>query len=212
MSNEILENRIIECARQQFIKKGYECTSMSDIAALAGINRPTLHYYFRTKEKMFQAVFGDIIKTLIPQIQNLLTNEQPFLDKLSHLLDMYINLFTQNPEIPYFILNEIQRDSEHLISVVLALHMDQYAKLIQQNILAEMKAKKLRTVKLQFIAMTFYSLLTCPFLTQKLLKLLLYKDPEKYAEFLQDWKRHILSQMEALLSPQKATDSVGEQS
>ncbi len=210
MSNETLENRIIEAARQQFIKKGYECTSMSDIAALAGINRPTLHYYFRTKEKMFQAVFGDILKTLIPQIQNILTNEQPFLDKLSILLDMYFSLFTQNPEIPYFILNEIQRDPEHLVSVALALHIDQYAQIIQQNIQAEMKAKKLRTVELQFIAMTFYSLLICPFLIQKLLKLLLYKDPEKYAEFLQNWKRHILSQMGALLSPQETADSLGK--
>lgn len=210
MSNETLENRIIEAARQQFIKKGYECTSMSDIAALAGINRPTLHYYFRTKEKMFQAVFGDILKTLIPQIQNILTNEQPFLDKLSILLDMYFSLFTQNPEIPYFILNEIQRDPEHLVSVALGLHIDEYAQIIQQNIQAEMKAKKLRTVELQFIAMTFYSLLICPFLTQKLLKLLLYKDPEKYAEFLQNWKRHILSQMGALLSPQETADSLGK--
>lgn len=54
---ENIESRIIEAAKQEFIKKGFEQTSMSDIAAVVGINRPTLHYYFRTKDKMFQAVF-----------------------------------------------------------------------------------------------------------------------------------------------------------
>ena len=53
---ENIESRIIEAAKQEFIKKGFEQTSMSDIAAVVGINRPTLHYYFRTKDKMFQAV------------------------------------------------------------------------------------------------------------------------------------------------------------
>ena len=44
---ENIESRIIEAAKQEFIKKGFEQTSMSDIAAVVGINRPTLHYYFK---------------------------------------------------------------------------------------------------------------------------------------------------------------------
>lgn len=44
-----LERQIIETAQQLFIEKGFAGTSMSDIAATVGINRPTLHYYFRTK-------------------------------------------------------------------------------------------------------------------------------------------------------------------
>ena len=199
MSNDTLENKIIETARQQFIKKGYECTSMSDIAALAGINRPTLHYYFRTKEKMFQAVFGDIIKTLIPQIQSICANELPFLDKLALLLDEYINLFTQNPDIPYFLLNEIQRDTEHLLAVASALHIDQYIKILQQNVLEEMEAKKIRKIEPQFIVLTFYSLVTGPFLSKNLIKLLFFEDQGQYIEFLQKWKQHILSQMRAML-------------
>ena len=41
---ENIESRIIEAAKQEFIKKGFEQTSMSDIAAVVGINRPTRHY------------------------------------------------------------------------------------------------------------------------------------------------------------------------
>ena len=56
-----LEQQIIKTAQQLFIEKGFVETSMSDIAATVGINRPTLHYYFRTKDKMFKAVFGSIV-------------------------------------------------------------------------------------------------------------------------------------------------------
>ena len=48
--NNELEYQIIETAKQLFIEKGFVETSMSDIAAKVGINRPTLHYYFRTKD------------------------------------------------------------------------------------------------------------------------------------------------------------------
>ena len=51
--NNHLEQRIIETAQQLFIEKGFTETSMSDIAHTVGINRTTLHYYFRTKDKMF---------------------------------------------------------------------------------------------------------------------------------------------------------------
>ncbi|MCD8079789.1 MAG: TetR/AcrR family transcriptional regulator [Bacteroides sp.] len=45
------EEKIIEVARRLFVENGYQKTHMSAIAAAAGINRPTLHYYYRTKEK-----------------------------------------------------------------------------------------------------------------------------------------------------------------
>lgn len=77
MSNHNMEETIINVARAEFVKHGYECTSMSEIAARAGINRPTLHYYFRTKEKMFQAVFGSIVETFLPCMQSLIESDLP---------------------------------------------------------------------------------------------------------------------------------------
>lgn len=66
-NNEDVEKKIVEAAKELFIENGFAETSMSDIAAKVGINRPVLHYYFRTKDKMFQAVFGNIILSLFPE-------------------------------------------------------------------------------------------------------------------------------------------------
>ncbi len=60
--NNELEYQIIETAKQLFIEKGFVETSMSDIAAKVGINRPTLHYYFRTKDRMFQEMEAGRLK------------------------------------------------------------------------------------------------------------------------------------------------------
>lgn len=66
-NNEDLEKKIIEAAKELFIENGFAETSMSDIAAKVGINRPALHYYFRTKDKMFQAVFVTSYFLLFPK-------------------------------------------------------------------------------------------------------------------------------------------------
>ena len=79
---ENIESRIIEAAKQEFIKKGFEQTSMSDIAAVVGINRPTLHYYFRTKDKMFQAVFAPDRCKILPHIDTIFSDSAPFSEKL----------------------------------------------------------------------------------------------------------------------------------
>ena len=52
---------MIDSARRLFIEKGFEDTTMCDIAELAGVNRSTLHYYFPNKDVMFKAVFSSIL-------------------------------------------------------------------------------------------------------------------------------------------------------
>ena len=116
-----IENKIIETAQQLFVKNGFTDTNMSDIAAAVGINRPTLHYYFRTKDKMFQAVFGNIILSLAPEIQGIMVQDKPISERIGRVVDAYFKIFTDNPSLPIFIVREIERDMPHLISTACAL-------------------------------------------------------------------------------------------
>ena len=68
-----MEQKIIQAAKETFLKKGYKETNMSDIAAAVGLTRPAMHYYFRTKERLFQTVFGDILESFLPKIKGLST-------------------------------------------------------------------------------------------------------------------------------------------
>jgi len=59
------EDRIVDAAKTVFINKGMDGARMQEIANEAGINKALLHYYFRTKnklfEKVFSLVFGDVL-------------------------------------------------------------------------------------------------------------------------------------------------------
>ena len=108
-----MENKIIEIAKNVFIEKGYAETSMSEIAAKVGINRPGLHYYFRTKDKMFEAVFGDIIMSIIPKVFDILIQKDKKIGKrVEEIIDTYYKLFLENPKLPMFVIREINRDQQ----------------------------------------------------------------------------------------------------
>ena len=201
-TTENIESRIIEAAKQEFIEKGFEQTSMSDIAAVVGINRPTLHYYFRTKDKMFQAVFASIVSNFLPHIDAIFSKQEPFEKKLGEIIDVYFDIFTANPLLPKFIIGEIHRDVDHLIDTFYILKFDQYLHHIGELLQQEIDRNHLKKVPLQFIFMTFYSQLTFPFLSHNLSKRLFFRDnPEEYTRFLAEWKQHIIAQITRLLYP-----------
>lgn len=195
-----LEQQIIKTAQRLFIEKGFTGTSMSDIAATVGINRPTLHYYFRTKDKMFKAVFGSIVMSLMPKIQMIIRQDIPFMDRLDKVLDAYIELFTENPYLPRFICGEIQRDVNHLINTAKELRLEDTLSQVKDSLLAGMESGKLRKVPVHIVFLTIYSLLSYPFLTKNLIEtLLLENDESAFTRFLQEWKRHIVVQLRSML-------------
>ncbi|WP_455972030.1 TetR/AcrR family transcriptional regulator [Bacteroides congonensis] len=198
-----LERQIIETAQQLFIEKGFAGTSMSDIAATVGINRPTLHYYFRTKDKMFKAVFGSIIISLMPKIHDIIKLDIPFVDRMGMVLDEYIELFTKEPYLPKFICGEIQRDVNHLLEVAKELQFEAALSLVKDTLLAEMEAGKIKKVPLPMAFLTFYSLLTYPFLVRNLITTLFLDNEEDFTSFLQEWKQHIITELTNLLSNDK---------
>lgn len=198
-----LERQIIDTAQQIFIEKGFAGTSMSDIAATVGINRPTLHYYFRTKDKMFKAVFGSIVISLMPKIHDIIKLDIPFVDRMGMVLDEYIELFTKEPYLPKFICGEIQRDVNHLLEAAKELQFEAALTLIKDNLLAEMEAGKIKKIPLPMVFLTFYSLLTYPFLVRNLITTLFLDSEEDFTSFLQKWKQHIITELTNLLSNDK---------
>ncbi len=195
-----MENKIIEIAKNVFIEKGYAETSMSEIAAKVGINRPGLHYYFRTKDKMFEAVFGDIIMSIIPKVFDILIQKDKKIGKrVEEIIDTYYKLFLENPKLPMFVIREINRDANLLINTAEKLHLPERFFGALHYIEEEMKEGKLKQVPIRFIFYNLYSLLSIPFLSQDLTYSLLLDENESFEDMLNDWKPYIVSQMENLL-------------
>lgn len=199
-NNGDMENRIIEAARELFIEKGFTGTSMSEIAAKVGINRPGLHYYFRTKDRMFQAVFGNIVLSFIPQIGDIMQEkDKPVSHMIKEIVDIYYKLFKENPYLPLFIMKEINRDVNYLIATVENLGLKHYLCQVVERIQRDMSEDRMNTVPLRIVFMTFYGLLTVPFLTRNLCSEMFLSEEESFDDMLEIWKSHIVSQMTQLL-------------
>lgn len=200
LENNQLEQQIIAVARQLFVEKGFQETSMSDIAALAHTTRPTLHYYFRTKERMFQAVFGSIVEVLKPRFAEIMQGDIPFPERLERLVEEYLSLFRENPYLPLFICREINRDVHHLIEVARKIGLSDYALSIRRCLEREMEAGRIRRVPIPVVFMTAYSSLVFPFLARRMMEELFFEGRgEAFEACLREWKNYVLANLKALL-------------
>ena len=107
------EQKIIEAADKIFTQKGFAAARTRDIAEEAGINLALLNYYFRSKKKLFELVMYKKLTQFLSVLLPIVDDEKVDLDqKLEILTENYFNLLVENPQLPIFIINEIQTNPD----------------------------------------------------------------------------------------------------
>src|SRR5436190_24232698 len=101
------EELIKNTAREVFMQKGLDGARMQDIADKAGINKALLHYYFRSKDKLFEMIFMEEARKFMPRVATIMLSELTLFEKIEKFVGQYIDTLSQNPLLPIFILNEI---------------------------------------------------------------------------------------------------------
>lgn len=109
------EEQIIAAAKKIFSAKGLAGARMQDIADEAGINKAMLHYYYRSKEKLFEIVFTEALDKLMHRMSNVINANLPLPEKIREIVKNYIEGLTENPHLPLFVLNELQQQPELLV-------------------------------------------------------------------------------------------------
>jgi len=104
---EDTHQKVLQSARSIFIQKGFEGARMQEIADHAGINKGLLHYYFKSKQNLFQAVFKEVLRQFIPKLNHILNGEKDIKGKIKEFVHIYIDLLLENPYLPAFVLSEI---------------------------------------------------------------------------------------------------------
>ncbi len=195
-----MEQKIIEAAKATFLKKGFKDTNMSDIAAEVGLTRPAMHYYFRTKERLFQAVFGDILISFLPKVSGIITSDVPLEEKIGSIADAYLAILKENPQLPMFLMKEAMRDFEGFVQMALGINISQAGNNVFSAIESEMEAGKIKKVPIIEIFYTFYGLVAMPFLTMPIASHIFGK--EQIEELLNErWRTHVVRHMMLLLEP-----------
>jgi AcrR family transcriptional regulator len=109
-NDKLTEEKIFEAATDVFVEKGLDGARMQDIADHAGINKALLHYYFRTKDKLFNAVFEMIAKKIFKKFAPVFDDNLTLEEKIRFFFREHISFLKANPRLPGFLLNEVNRN------------------------------------------------------------------------------------------------------
>lgn len=112
------ERRILAAARAVFVRRGTAGARMQEIAEEAGVNQALLHYYFRSKERLGEAVFREAAGRLFPAVLRVLGSDAPIDDKVEQFVHLYIDTVREHPYIPGYILAELHHHPERVAALV----------------------------------------------------------------------------------------------
>ena len=172
VKTEKTEERILEAARIVFVRKGLAGARMQEIADEAGINKALLHYYFRSKDKLFDRIFMEVFQTISTGIGSFLGENIPFFEKIKKFIDLYVDVLAKNPYLPVFFLSEIQHNPERLQQIIEKDVFHNISGLIMQ-IMNEFNEGKIRPIHPAHLILNTIGMLVLPFAVRPMIAPLL---------------------------------------
>lgn len=184
------EQKILVSARNIFHRKGLSGARMQEIADDAGINKAMLHYYYSSKDKLFDAVFREAVKRIFPEISGLLNIDKPLFEKIRFFSDKYISLLQNNMYLPSFILNEMNQNPAKFkktlskeINIKPGVFVSQIRKGIEDKIIINIDPLQL------FVNMI--SLCVFPFAAKPMIMMTAGFSEKEYSDFIDKRKKEI---------------------
>jgi TetR/AcrR family transcriptional regulator len=188
------EEKIFNAARIIFQKKGFAAARMQEIADEAGINKAMLHYCFKNKEQLFEAVFMKAFKQLAPQINEIFNSNESVFEKISKFTNSYISFVIENPFLPQFIVQEMNNNPEFVERFLNNEHRPDPSILITQ-IEDEIKKGIINPINPKQLLVDIFSMTVFPFAGQMLLKSMIKIDENEFYKLMEERKTHIAKQI-----------------
>lgn len=117
-SNISAEEKIKTAAIKVFLEKGFDATTIRDIAKEADLNCALMNYYFRSKEKLFRSILEEMTQLFFKGIIEIFNQPISLRNKLNKLIDHDFEMFKKNPKLANFVLNELQRNPERFLETL----------------------------------------------------------------------------------------------
>ena len=188
------EEKIFNAARIVFQKKGFAGARMQEIADEAGINKAMLHYCFKNKQLLFEAVFKNAFSQLAPQINAIFSSNMTIFEKIKQFTHSYISFVIVNPFLPPFVIQEMNNNPEFVRSFFKNenspnpyLLIDQIKKEIDLGIIKPMNPKQL--------VLDIFSMTVFPFAAQMMVKGILHLDDAEFNQMMEERKTTIAEQI-----------------
>lgn len=107
------ESRILQAAEEEFLLKGLEGARTSAIAERAGVTHAMLHYYFRTKNMLFERIIEEKMRNAGNIMQAVFVlGDMPLMERVKRGVEQHFDFIAANPNLPRFVIQEIYSHPE----------------------------------------------------------------------------------------------------
>lgn len=188
--NKLTEDKIFESATEVFIEKGMDGARMQDIADRAGINKSLLHYYYRTKDHLFNAVFemiaGQMFKKFAPVFDENISLE----DKIRFFFKEHISFMQKNPRLPAFLLNEFHRNPQKIRKLIQNIEINNLWTTLELQHKEELERYNITKENIPQFMTTIAAMSVFPFAAKPLISSLMGKMGYDFDQYIEERKEY----------------------
>jgi AcrR family transcriptional regulator len=187
------EQRILQAARVVFVRRGSAGARMQEIAEEAGVNQALLHYYFRSKDRLAQAVFRDVAGKMVPSLIAVFGSDSSIEQKVEQFVHLYIDVVRRSPFIPGYIVAELHFNPERLTALASEIAGARPAS-VMQSFLPRLGAQleeqarigAMRSIAPEHFLVNLVALSVFPFVARPVLRIVFGQDDAAFSRFLDE--------------------------
>lgn len=195
---------ILQTARELFIEKGFSGTKTTEIAKRAGINHAMLHYYYATKQNLFNIVYKESVNSIASSFLVLADEETSFTDMIVQTVERHFDFVKENYKIVMFVLNEMDNHPEN-ITVWKEMAKPIFSKImmkLNERMQREINAGNIRNIDPLNFIVTAISMNIFVFEAKPLLKIIRNFTPKEFNEFIENRKKESVRLVLLSLKPE----------
>lgn len=185
------EERVKAAATKVFLEKGFDGTTTRDIAKEAGLNSALVNYYFRSKEKLFSAVFTDMLALFFQGMRDIINQPIGLREKIAAIVENDFRLFKENGNLSIFIINEIQRNSGLFVDAIVSQSIINQS-LLKQQLQEGIEAGQVRSIDIRSLLMLMISNVQFLFQSRVMMTKMHQMTDEEYDQFAEKHKNMII--------------------
>lgn len=189
------EEKILDAANKIFVEKGFDGSRMQEIANEAKINKSLLHYYYRSKEKLFAKVFSKVILTFLPDTFEVFSSSKSIFEKIEIFTAKYISLLQKNQFIPMFILHDLNKNKKktaETFSIIITKLKNNHFVKFENQIQNQIQTGNIREISVEHLIINIMSLCIFPFVAKPIINKIFFDDNNKqYNKFIDKRKTEV---------------------
>lgn len=199
LTSDSTEEKIKDAARRVFTRKGYAATRTRDIAEESGYNLALINYYFRSKEKLFDIIMIEQLQLFVHSVVGIVDDPSSSLQtKVALLINHYIDMLISNPNIPIFVLSEVNANP-HKLAAKLGFDKVDHGNIALVQQWKTMCAEHKITINPLHILLNVLSMTIFPFVASPLLRERTGLTMDDFNELMQERKKLIPVWIQAMI-------------